>query len=118
MKETLDLVNQFGFPLVAAGGLVYTIIHLRKQHQDERRAWDEERKKLYETAIASRDARVADHDKLGERLIKSHEISMNIINKTSDIAATLENQCKEIKDAREHELRTLHTTGSNPRDRR
>lgn len=129
MKETLDLVNQFGFPLVAAGGLVATILHLRKHHQEKEKAWEEERKRILEAAekeqkrlvdmvVAGRDARITDYDKLSERIIKGHEISMNIINKTSDIAATLEAERKDIRDAREHEIRALHTTGSNPRERR
>ena len=111
MKEVLDLVNQFGFPLVAAGGLVYTIIHLRKQHleerkgwDEERKAWDEERKELYGMAL--------------ERLTKAQEIGMNMVNKTSDIAGILENERKEIRDAHEREMRVLHTTGNNPRERR
>lgn len=123
MKEVLGLINQFGLPLVLFIALAWAYDKKQKEqteerkaweeekkridkaHADERKAWEEEKNRLYSLTIAAQAERLEDSEKFTERMIRSQEAMTNVVNKTSEIAAQYERDRREIREAREQELR-------------
>lgn len=98
IKDFLQLAAEHGLSTVLLGLLLWAYKRKEDQHEEQRKAWDAERERFFE-------ASKADSDKLAGSLLKAQEYSATIINKTGDMAASFEQEKREIREAREREIR-------------
>ena len=77
------------------------------KHEAERAKWEEERRGYFES---SRE----DGEKIQGILLKVQEHSATVINKASDMASAFEQEKREIRDAREREIRDTSTRAFPP----
>jgi DNA anti-recombination protein RmuC len=100
LGDIARLVAEHGLSVVLLFIVGYAYDKQQKKHEEERKQWDAERERLY---LASK----ADAEKLSATLLRMHEHSAKIIDQANDIASTLEQEKKEIRESRERELREM-----------
>lgn len=132
--EALKLIGQFGLPLVIAVAMVFEYVRLRKEHKADREAWDEERRRLqgewdeerrriqaacdeereawHEEQRALWLASKQDAENMSKMLLEAHKNHASIINAANDMATAFAQEKKDIRDARDRELKD--TGGHRP----
>lgn len=100
LSDLLKIVAEHGLSVVLLFILGWKYDKQQTKHEADRAKWDAERTALY---LASK----ADADKLSATLLKMQENSATIINQANDIAETLEQEKKDIRESRERELREM-----------
>lgn len=116
MGDVLTLVQTFGLPLVLLIILGVAYKRLQDQHEVDRKEWtaklEAERDKCASERREwneERDARL-EHERLVGEKFQQGQLDMNramleAINKTANMAAAFEQEKREIREARERELR-------------
>lgn len=116
MGDVLTLVQTFGLPLVLLIILGVAYKRLQDQHEVQRKEWADKLEAERDKCAAERrehaaevDARL-EHERLVGEKFQQGQLEMNramleAINKTANMSAAFEQEKREIREARERELR-------------
>lgn len=116
VEDVLKVIGQYGLPLVLFVVLAIAYDRKEKQHEAARAKWDEERRKMQEERDEERRdwylQTKADGERLTATLLEAHKNHASIINAANDMATAFTQEKKELREARERELRD---TAGRPR---
>jgi hypothetical protein len=131
VEDVLKIVGQYGLPLVLFVVLAIAYDRKEKEHKADRERWEEERREERERVETERRAErerwaeerrklqeawdeerrewfnqtKADGENLARTLLDTHKTHAAIISAANDMSNAFLNEKKEIREARERELR-------------